>query len=414
MRRASRSPRRSSATTSRCSLRVLPLLEDGDADRRAHPAARRHRPAAPRPHAAVEGRDDPRDPPPGEEQPADDRVAAAAPGPAAAVARGQGRARRVGAADPLDRDRARDAVARTRATSCASARSCARSPGWSRTPSSSPELTDPLQRRRRRRRAAGRGRDAARGRAQRADAERGRPRVPRGRARGHEVDVLLGREDESRRRSRSSTTAPGCPSGSRSRQSQGLGLSIVQALVTGELDGSIEMHSDDGTSVRVRVPVAMPRVELCSGRRAQPTRSFGSWTSVQPLRSRRRSSSVRPPHTPASWLVAERELEALAGDRALAADPLAPPRSGRARRRWSRSGRTAPGSCRGTRRGRATPPRPSRASGSRSAPLRFPLRGSHSCAVLCARSHACPVIELPGTCSEIGRVTAVCTTAQGV
>ena len=44
--------------------------------------------------------------------------------------------------------------------------------------------------------------------------------------------------------------------------SRGLGLSIVQALVTGELGGSIEMHSDDGTSVRVRVPVAMPRVEL--------------------------------------------------------------------------------------------------------------------------------------------------------
>ena len=44
--------------------------------------------------------------------------------------------------------------------------------------------------------------------------------------------------------------------------SRGLGLSIVQALVTSELQGSIEMHDDDGTSVRVRVPVAMPRVEL--------------------------------------------------------------------------------------------------------------------------------------------------------
>ena len=44
--------------------------------------------------------------------------------------------------------------------------------------------------------------------------------------------------------------------------SQGLGLSIVQALVTGELDGSIEMHSDGGhVGVRAR-PVAMPRVEL--------------------------------------------------------------------------------------------------------------------------------------------------------
>jgi len=44
--------------------------------------------------------------------------------------------------------------------------------------------------------------------------------------------------------------------------SRGLGLSIVQALVTSELQGSIEMHDDHGTSVRVRVPVAMPRVEL--------------------------------------------------------------------------------------------------------------------------------------------------------
>ena len=44
--------------------------------------------------------------------------------------------------------------------------------------------------------------------------------------------------------------------------SRGLGLSIVQALVTSELQGSIEMADDSGTLVRVRVPVAMPRVEL--------------------------------------------------------------------------------------------------------------------------------------------------------
>ena len=44
--------------------------------------------------------------------------------------------------------------------------------------------------------------------------------------------------------------------------SRGLGLSIVQALVTSELQGSIEMHDDRGTSVLVRVPVAMPRVDL--------------------------------------------------------------------------------------------------------------------------------------------------------
>jgi two-component sensor histidine kinase len=44
--------------------------------------------------------------------------------------------------------------------------------------------------------------------------------------------------------------------------SRGLGLTIVQALVTGELGGSIEMRTDNGASVRVCVPVEMPRVEL--------------------------------------------------------------------------------------------------------------------------------------------------------
>jgi two-component sensor histidine kinase len=45
-------------------------------------------------------------------------------------------------------------------------------------------------------------------------------------------------------------------------QSRGLGLSIVRALVTGELGGSLELGSDHGTSVRVRVPVAVPRVNV--------------------------------------------------------------------------------------------------------------------------------------------------------
>ena len=54
----------------------------------------------------------------------------------------------------------------------------------------------------------------------------------------------------------------GLPDGFSLEGSQGLGLSIVHALVTGELDGSIEMHSNGGTSVCVRVRVAMPRVEL--------------------------------------------------------------------------------------------------------------------------------------------------------
>jgi two-component sensor histidine kinase len=44
--------------------------------------------------------------------------------------------------------------------------------------------------------------------------------------------------------------------------SKGLGLSIVHALVTGELDGSIELRDTHGTTVHIQVPVAMPRVEL--------------------------------------------------------------------------------------------------------------------------------------------------------
>jgi len=47
-------------------------------------------------------------------------------------------------------------------------------------------------------------------------------------------------------------------------ESKGLGLSIVQALVTGELGGSIELKdvTGGGTSVHLRVPVAQPRIEV--------------------------------------------------------------------------------------------------------------------------------------------------------
>ena len=43
--------------------------------------------------------------------------------------------------------------------------------------------------------------------------------------------------------------------------SKGLGLSIVRALVTDELGGSIEMRDGDGTTVHIRVPVVEARVE---------------------------------------------------------------------------------------------------------------------------------------------------------
>jgi len=47
----------------------------------------------------------------------------------------------------------------------------------------------------------------------------------------------------------------GLPSGFSLDRSRGLGLSIVHALVTSELDGSIEMRNDGGTRVSLRVPV---------------------------------------------------------------------------------------------------------------------------------------------------------------
>ena len=86
-----------------------------------------------------EGRHDPRDPPPGEEQPADDLVAAAPAGPPARVARGQGGHRGVGAAHPLDRARARDRCRARPATTSPSSRSSARSCAWSRRASQSPD-----------------------------------------------------------------------------------------------------------------------------------------------------------------------------------------------------------------------------------------------------------------------------------
>jgi two-component sensor histidine kinase len=80
-------------------------------------------------------------------------------------------------------------------------------------------------------------------------------------ASGGRVEVALDRDDghveiEVR------DNGAGLPEGFTIDSSRGLGLSIVQALVTSELMGSIEMIDDRGTTVRVRVPVEMPRVEL--------------------------------------------------------------------------------------------------------------------------------------------------------
>jgi two-component sensor histidine kinase len=56
----------------------------------------------------------------------------------------------------------------------------------------------------------------------------------------------------------------GLPAGFSLDASRGLGLSIVQALVTSELDGSITMHDDaGGTEVELKIPVTGdPAVEL--------------------------------------------------------------------------------------------------------------------------------------------------------
>jgi hypothetical protein len=78
---------------------------------------------------------------------------------------------------------------------------------------------------------------------------------------GGEVSVRLDRDDDHVLIEVVDNGA-GLPSDFSLEESRGLGLSIVQALVTTELMGSMEMRGVGGTTVRVRVPVAMPRVDL--------------------------------------------------------------------------------------------------------------------------------------------------------
>jgi len=47
----------------------------------------------------------------------------------------------------------------------------------------------------------------------------------------------------------------GLPPQFRPDDSHGLGLSIVQALVTSELGGSIELSSENGTRVHLAIPL---------------------------------------------------------------------------------------------------------------------------------------------------------------
>ena len=103
--------------------------------------------------------------------------------------------------------------------------------------------------------------------------------------------------------------------------SQGLGLSIVQALVTGELDGSIEMHSNGGTSVRVRVRVSRCRGSSCRRRASSADADLGAGRGPALADPTALLFGEAAPH--AGFLVGrQRELEALTGDRALAAHAL--------------------------------------------------------------------------------------------
>jgi two-component sensor histidine kinase len=49
----------------------------------------------------------------------------------------------------------------------------------------------------------------------------------------------------------------GLPRGFTIERSSGLGLSIVQALVSTELGGSIELHGEHGTRVHLRIPLEL-------------------------------------------------------------------------------------------------------------------------------------------------------------
>ena len=91
-------------------LRTLPLVVRGLGGRRRGAGPRRHRNQTPRPRADVQGRHDPGNPPPGEEQPSDRRGAAASAGPPDHQRRGPGGADRIGATGVVDRAGARRAV----------------------------------------------------------------------------------------------------------------------------------------------------------------------------------------------------------------------------------------------------------------------------------------------------------------
>ena len=241
-------------------VRVLPLSTSKPTRGALGAPPRCQRPTAPRPIAPLEGRDDPRDPPPGEEQPADDRVVAAAPGAAtevspearAALSESERRIRSIAIVHETLSREAGDVVSLNEIV-----RPLAR---LVEDTASTPEHTIRFK---------------VEGDAGELPGEVATPLAvvlnelmqnavdhafPQGSSDAL-VEVTLARTDghveiEVR------DNGAGLPDSSRSRDRGASDSSIVQALVTSELQGSIEMHDDHGTSVRVRVPVEMPRVEL--------------------------------------------------------------------------------------------------------------------------------------------------------
>ena len=388
--------------TSRCSMRCIPLLDQGRGHRRGGAAARHLRAAPPRPAAAVEGRHHPRDPPPGEEQPADDLVAAAAAGPAARRRPRPRRPSRSRCAASARSPWCTRSCRGRRATTCRSSTSCGRSCAWSRRSLISPEHPVRFEVEGDAGIAAGQRGHAAGGRAQRAAAERRRPRLPaRARPdRGARAGAGGARPERPGAAARaSSTTASGCPRASTSSTSTGLGLSIVRTLVTSELAGEISdartapatatararrsscacrsRRTTRTTSPRrgrdrvesvtsvapdeglASVPASAVRVTGAGGDRRRVAPASGGrvaqaeaalrWRASHWRRSLRRSSSEVPPQTPESWLVVR------ANSRHVASGPRTPgtrpwrSRSARWRDRWCRPGRTDRGRCRDRR-----------------------------------------------------------------
>ncbi len=237
-------------------VRAIPLRPDGHPPGRADPGARRHRAASPRPRAGHQGRHDPRDPPPGEEQPPDRGRAAASPGAPHRQRGGEGGPRGGGAPGRVDRDRARDAE-----------------PG-----------------------GRGDGRLRRDRRPARGDGHRGQRAHRSGRRAAHGPFGVLPSEsanalamvltellqnavehgyadDESRARrpdlgrastgssaactSPSTTTAAACPEGFTLDGSTNLGLSIVRTLVESELGGQLDVTARPGGGTRVVVDVPL-------------------------------------------------------------------------------------------------------------------------------------------------------------